>query len=107
MGNQLAKLLRRFNILPRTIKFPDGSTAKGYHREDFQEAFERYLPESPLPNRNPVTMPGNIDDFPLSETSPENGGLRMETAEIANKNAEGDGVTAQRAGKPESEALLL
>ena len=36
-NNQLAKLLRRFNVSPRTIKLPNGSTAKGYHREMFNE----------------------------------------------------------------------
>lgn len=40
--NQLAKLLRLFNVLPRTVKFLDGKTAKGYHREMFDEVFERY-----------------------------------------------------------------
>lgn len=105
--NQLAKLLRRFNISPRTIKLPDGDTAKGYHREIFDDAFARYLPQSPLPNRHPVTMPENIDDSVLSEPSPANGGLRIENDEIANKDAEGDAVTVQKTGTVESEALLL
>ena len=73
----------------------------------FNEAFERYLPQSPFPNRNPVTMPENIGDLAFSETSPAKEGLRIENAETANKDAEGDAVTVQKAGKPESEALLL
>ena len=96
--NQLAKLLCRFKVSPRTIKLPDGTTAKGYHREMFNEAFERYLPKSPFPKRNPVTVPENIGDFALSETSPAKDGLRIENDEIANKKAEGDGVTVQKAG---------
>ena len=106
-ANQLAKLLRRFNVSPRTIKLPNGSTAKGYHREMFNEAFDRYLPKSPVPKRNPVTMPENIGDFAFSETSPAKDGLRIENDDIPNKNAEGDAVTVEKAGKPESEALLL
>jgi hypothetical protein len=43
----------------------------------------------------------------LSEPSPANGGLRIENHEIANNEAEGDGVTVQKAGTVESEALLL
>ena len=105
--NQLAKLLRRFDVSPRTIKLADGETAKGYHREMFDDAFARYLPQSPLPKRHPVTMPENIDDSLLSEPSPANGGLRIENHEIANNEAEGDGVTVQKAGTVENEALLL
>jgi putative DNA primase/helicase len=105
--NQLAKLLRRFNVLPRSIKLADGDTAKGYHREMFDDAFARYLPQSPLPKRHAVTMPENTDDSVLSEPSPANGGLRIENHEIANNEAEGDGVTVQKAGTVESEALLL
>jgi hypothetical protein len=105
--NQLAKLLGHFSIAPRTIKLPDGTTAKGYHREMFNEAFARYLPPSPSPNRNPVTMPKNIDDSVFSETSPAKDGLRIENQEIANNDAEGDGVTVQKAGTVDSEALLL
>ncbi len=40
---QLAKLLRPFGIRPRGIRLPDGTTPRGYHREDFTDAWERYL----------------------------------------------------------------
>ena len=39
----LAKLLRPFGIMPRTIRLADEDTPKGYRREDFDEAFSRYL----------------------------------------------------------------
>ena len=39
---QLAHLLKPFKIGPRTVRFAD-FTAKGYHLEDFADAFERYL----------------------------------------------------------------
>jgi hypothetical protein len=42
-ANTLARLLRAFEIRPRTIKLHDGSTPKGYHRHQFEEAFGRYL----------------------------------------------------------------
>jgi putative DNA primase/helicase len=105
--NQLAKLLRRFDLSPRTIKLADGDTAKGYHREMFDDAFARYLPQSPFPKRNPVTMSENIGDFALSETSPAKDGLRIENAEIPNNDAEGDVVTVQKAMTVKSEAMLL
>jgi hypothetical protein len=45
---KLAKLLRPFGIVPRSIRLTKssgpGSTAKGYKREWFLDAWERYLP---------------------------------------------------------------
>jgi len=96
--NQLAKLLRRFDVTPRTIKLADGSTAKGYHREMFDDAFARYLPDLLLSSRNPVTMPENIDDSSLFKTSPEQNQLRFENTVPAHKDADGDGVTVQIGG---------
>jgi hypothetical protein len=52
-------------IKPRTIKLADGSTAKGYHRSDFEEAWKRWLPASPPPtvtNVTNVTFPGEKGD---------------------------------------------
>src|SRR5437588_712897 len=45
---QLASLLKPFGIEPRTIRFGEGgkSSAKGYLREQFEDAFARYLPAS-------------------------------------------------------------
>src|SRR5262249_37571763 len=49
--NQLARQLKPFEIIPRTIRaldgetFPGGkSTAKGYKLVNFEDAFDRYLP---------------------------------------------------------------
>jgi hypothetical protein len=36
-------MLGRFGIAPKTIKLPDGRTAKGYSLEDFEDAFSRYV----------------------------------------------------------------
>ena len=74
-----------------------GARAKGYHREMFNEAFERYLSQSPFPKRNPVTTPEITGDFTFSETSPAKDGLRTENEEIANKDAEGDGGYGSKA----------
>lgn len=43
--NHLAHLLAPFEIAPHTIRMSNGSTAKGYERKDFREAFESYLPK--------------------------------------------------------------
>jgi len=105
--NQLATLLRRFKISPRTIKLADASTAKGYHRAMFDEAFARYLPQPPVPKRHPLTLSENVEDSAISVTSPANGGLRIESGEIAIKDTEGDAVTLQTAWEIGSDALLL
>ena len=45
---QVAALLRPFRIVPVSIRLPDGKTPKGYHRDQFADAWRRYLPEDPL-----------------------------------------------------------
>jgi hypothetical protein len=39
----LARILRPFSIRPRTVRLPTG-TLKGYHPDDFEDSFARYLP---------------------------------------------------------------
>jgi hypothetical protein len=55
--NQLANQLRRFGVSSRVIRVGD-ETPRGYLLADFSEAFERYLPKSPLPECNTATTPG-------------------------------------------------
>jgi putative DNA primase/helicase len=42
-AHQLARMLARFDVRSRTIR-SGATTAKGFHREDFYDAFARYLP---------------------------------------------------------------
>ena len=57
----LSRKLRPFSIHPGTIRtgIGSGETAKGYLLEHFQEAFARYLPETPSASRHTVTSPVN------------------------------------------------
>ena len=48
-AHYLAKLLKPFGVNSRTMRFGDGSTAKGYYREDLQDSLQRY----PLPRQSP------------------------------------------------------
>jgi len=51
----LARLLKSFQIAPRTIRQDDGGPAKGYLRESFEDAFARFLPAECLsPNFDPL-----------------------------------------------------
>jgi hypothetical protein len=40
--NQLARILRPFEILPGTVRIGE-RTSRGYHRKQFEDAFDRYL----------------------------------------------------------------
>jgi hypothetical protein len=40
---QIARRLKPYGIRPRSIRVEDGSTPKGYHREQFEDAWRRYL----------------------------------------------------------------
>ncbi len=44
-ARQVARLLSPFGISPETVRFPGEGTKRGYLREHFDDAFERYLPE--------------------------------------------------------------
>ncbi len=55
-ASKLARKLKPYktpdggSIQPRVIKLTDGSTPRGYHKEDFRAAWERYLPTpAPIP----------------------------------------------------------
>jgi uncharacterized protein DUF3631 len=52
--NTLARLLRPFGIRPTTVRTRNG-IAKGYKREDFGDAWLRYLPSEPLQALHPAT----------------------------------------------------
>jgi hypothetical protein len=45
----LSKLLKPFDITPKNIRFDDAPQAKGYDRESFTDAWDRYLPLPPPP----------------------------------------------------------
>jgi Protein of unknown function (DUF3631) len=57
----IARLLKRFEIRPRTVRLDDETTAKGYHRDQFEDLWLRYLP---LPSVSSVTP---SQPAPLSE----------------------------------------
>jgi len=49
----LARLLKPFKIFPRTIRFDSGTTAKGYHLDQFKEDIARYGGGSPIQTVTP------------------------------------------------------
>jgi uncharacterized protein DUF3631 len=43
-ASKLARMLKEYKIKPRIVKLADETTAKGYHRRDFEAVWKRYLP---------------------------------------------------------------
>ena len=61
----LAQLLRPFEVRPKVVKMPDGSTSRGYLREELEESWSRYLPQDggsqvkpPLPSNDDAENSG-------------------------------------------------
>jgi hypothetical protein len=86
----IARLLRHFEIRPRTIRLDDGTTAKGYMLEWFEEAFSRYIPVS---KRHTVTTRMDSGIPPHFETSHVTDGDAGKPAWLS----QCDGVTAENA----------
>nr|WP_246521921.1 DUF3631 domain-containing protein [Neoroseomonas terrae] len=50
---QLARALAPFGVRPANLRQPDGKVPKGYHRDAFEEAWNRYLPSDTSSSPNP------------------------------------------------------
>lgn len=88
---KLARLLGRFAIVPHSVRVDD-RTPKGYTLDDFQDAFERYLPitDTPSPPRSPfqsatTPQPNNGEGFNDFSKRNAESLLRHEKREIANE----------------------
>lgn len=75
----LARHLRAFGIKPKVIKLSDGTTARGYAREDFEASWSRYTPHvtdvthvtplaSTVTSVTSVTGESGQDDLDRAET---------------------------------------
>jgi len=99
--NGLARLLRPFDIVPKTIRL-GSNTAKGYERADFNDAFSRYIPaEEGVSNRNTVTTIDSIDQSACSEPSQQQVVLRFENERKPLGDKDCDGVTVAPSGPVE------
>jgi putative DNA primase/helicase len=85
-ANQLAQQLRRFGIAPHVIRIGD-QTPRGYWLDDFKEAFSRYLPGTPFPDRNTATTLGKTvvsePQQPELVLQPEKGASQRECCTVA------------------------
>jgi putative DNA primase/helicase len=104
--NSLARLLRRFEILSGTIRLADGKTAKGYHRQGFDDAFARYLP---LQTGTP-SQPNNDRHCDTLESVTPQSDVTLSKSQKLNNRGHCDGVTVQggekcaHCGEPKTQA---
>jgi putative DNA primase/helicase len=105
----VAKLLKPYGIEPRVHKMKDGKPARGYSREDCEQAFTTYLsnahPKDQLDKCNSVTVPENTGKNVVLENVTGNGSYISENAVLAHKNAGGYGVTDQKLDLAEADLL--
>lgn len=86
---RLARLLRPFEIAPKTIRQADGKTPKGYHLEQFEDAFSRYLCPPEAQQRHNVDR-AIVPAKKKTATAP--GVLRAEKAAKAKQGVDCGGV---------------
>ena len=85
----VSRILKPFDVKPKTIRLDGGTTAKGYTKEMFEDAFFHYLPDTPIPNVTSVTSRGNkeLNDFQnvtnLSNVTDEKQGNLFKNNEVS------------------------
>ncbi len=65
----LARLLQPFGVRPKKVRVGD-TTAQGYSRERFTDAFARYLPPLEVEQPEQASKNGGFDGFPKWNTTP-------------------------------------
>ena len=71
-ARKLGEKLRPYGVHSRTVRFDDGRTPKGFLREQFEGAWSRYIPISPLSKRHNATTRSQSGIEPDFET-PQDG----------------------------------
>jgi hypothetical protein len=82
-ARDVARLLKPFEIRPTAVRLPDGTTPRGYRRQDCDDAFARYLPPVSAtsatsqeecgiaagldPQHDPPMLRIDTADFPLNQ----------------------------------------
>ena len=105
---QLARLLARYDIGPKTVRLPDDRRLKGYELEQFAEAWAVYLPpDAPVPptaKRDAVTNQYPCGSEPPFQSVTADACHVSENAVSANKNAGCHGVTVRKQGGGERQS---
>jgi hypothetical protein len=97
--NQLAKRLKRFKIVPDSVRI-GGKTPKGYYRYQFQEAWDRYLSCTLQETPSETEHRNNVDKVGTSvasQSATEKPVLRFENSEKPPSNGHCCGVADENA----------
>ncbi len=98
--NKLARLLKPLGIAPGQVRFGPKDTRKGYARSQFEEVFERYLPERGTSNRNTETNAANTGTSGTSQTETSNLDVSVGKSEKSNNDGLCFGVSVGKGGDP-------
>ena len=91
----VARLLKPYGAKPKTVRLADGRTAKGYHREQLEDAWARYCP--------PPATEGSQASHP---SQPSNGGPPDVTDVTDNAPDVTDGVTHKAAENARKQGVV-
>jgi 5S rRNA maturation endonuclease (ribonuclease M5) len=79
---QLARRLKKYRVVSGALDFGgDEGRLKGYRREDFEDAFERYLPSATVSTRELVIGPEKPEEIPDFELVTSNSDHELKNAE--------------------------
>ena len=106
-ANGVARLLRRFNLAPHTIRLSDGTTPKGYYSTDFADAFARFVQKPVFSNRHTATTPANIDSNACLQPPQAKTCMTLPNAIPLNETGPCGGVAVVNPPTPLEEAILL
>lgn len=84
----LGDLLKHYRIRSRTIRLDDGSTPKGFKREQFEDAWRRYLPADPAFIRHTATT--GIRDPKTADLPPPQDGVVADNESAENRHEKRD-----------------
>lgn len=102
--HQIAGLLSPWLISPQSVRF-GSTTAKGYRRAQFEDAFERFLPKPDLQTVTPAQAAENRGTAPDSEPSQAKSRDRSKMPGSPRVHAGCDVVTDENLRRGETEAL--
>jgi hypothetical protein len=107
---QLAKLLAGYDIKPRTVRLDKHKTYKGYYRDDFADAFARYLTPGNDPDQRhiapqalpteAVAVPDSQPGIRIATDDPDRAAVEAEADELI------DTFQGEYAGTPQSSPAL-
>jgi hypothetical protein len=97
--NQLARLLKLFEIIPNSVRV-GGKTPKGYYRQQFEEAWRRYLTPRGVPEAQQRNNPDEIRTFAASQSATPRPNVAVQKYEKPPSNGHCCGVAVQNRDSP-------